>query len=78
MAQCARVGAPLAVLTNGCRWLLFHAPDYQGAKHRYCEVDLAGDPVAATEELNRYLSRDRVASGQAARPAGEDASDRTR
>ena len=31
VAQCARVGAPLAVLTNGRRWLLlFQAPDYQG------------------------------------------------
>ena len=79
VTQCARVGAPLAVLTNGRRWLLlFQAPDYQGAGHRFCELDLAGDPVAAAEELNRYLSRDRVASGQAARSAERTLRDRTR
>lgn len=79
VSQCSRVGAPLAALTNGRRWiLLFQAPDYQGAGHRFCEVDLAGDPVAATEELNRYLSRDRVASGQAARSAERTLRDQTR
>ena len=79
VAQCSRAGAPLAVLTNGRRWLLlFQAPDYQGAGHRFCEVDLAGDPVAAVEELNRYLSRDRVASGQAAWLAERTLRDRTR
>ncbi len=70
VAQCARPGAPLAVLTNGRKWLLlFQSPDYQVTSHRFCEVDHAKDPVAATEELNRYLSRGRVASGQAARSA---------
>ena len=79
VAQCARVGTPLAVLTNGRRWLLlFQAPGYRGNGHRFCELDLAGDPVAATEELNRYLSRDRVASGQAARSAERTLRDRTR
>ena len=79
VAQCSRVGAPLGVLTNGRRWLLlFQAPDYRGNGHRFCEVDLAGDPVAAAEELNRYLSRDRVASGQAARSAERTLRDRTR
>ena len=79
VAQCSRAGAPLAVLTNGRRWLLlFQAPDYQGNGHRFCEVDLAGDPVAAAEELNRYLSRDRVASGQAARSAERTLRDQTR
>ena len=78
VAQCARAGAPLAALTNGRRWLLlFQAPDYQGASHRFCEVDLAEDPVAAAE-LNRYLSRDRVASGQAARSAERTLRDRAR
>ena len=79
VTQCARVGAPLGVLTNGRRWLLlFQAPDYRGVGHRFCEVDLAGDPDEATEELNRYLSRDRVASGQAARSAERTLRDRTR
>ena len=78
-AQCSRVGAPLGVLTNGRRWLLlFQGPDYRGNGHRFCELDLAGDPVAATEELNRYLSRDRVASGQAARSAERTLRDLTR
>ena len=79
VAQCSRVGAPLAVLTNGRRWLLlFQAPDYRGNGHRFCELDLAESPEAAAEELHRYLSRDRVASGQAARSAERTLRDRTR
>ena len=79
VAQCAKVGAPLGVLTNGRRWLLlFQAPDYRANGHRFCEVDLADNPVAAAEELNRYLSRDRVAGGQAARSAERTLRDRTR
>ena len=79
VAQCARVGTTLAVLTNGRRWLLlFQGPDYRGNGHRFCEVDLSGDPVAAAEELNKYLSRDRVASGQAARSAERTLRDQTR
>ena len=79
VAQCARAGAPLAALTNGRRWLLlFQAPDYQGPGHRFCEVDLVEDPLGAVEELNRYLSRDRVASGQAARSAERVLRDRAR
>ena len=72
------MSAPLGVLTNGRRWLLlFQSPNYQGASHRFCEVDLAENPVAAAE-LNRYLSRDRVAGGQAARSAERTLRDRTR
>jgi len=79
VTQCGRVGAPLAVLTNGRRWLLlFQAPDYRGNDHSFCEVDLAGDPVAAAEELNRHLSRDRVASGHAARSAERTFRNQTR
>ncbi len=79
VAQCSRVGAPLAAITNGQRWLLlFQAPDLQRSGNRFCEVDLAGDPVAASEELNRYLSRDRVASGQAARSAERKLRDQSR
>ena len=78
-AQCSRVGAPLAAITNGRRWLLlFQAPDLQGSGHRFCQVDLAGDPVAAAEELNRYLSRDRIVSGQAARSAERTLRDQSR
>ena len=78
VAQCARVGAPLAVLTNGRRWLLlFQAPDYLGTGHRFCEVDLAENPAATAEDLNRYLSRDRIGSGQAARSAERVLRDQT-
>ena len=78
-AQCSRVGVPLGVLTNGQRWLLlFQAPDLQRSGNRFCEADIAEDRVAASEELNRYLSRDRVASGQAARSAERTLRDRGR
>ncbi len=79
VAQCSRVGAPLAAITNGRRWLLlFQAPDLQGASHRFCQVDLAGDSVAAAEGLNRYLSRDRVSSGRAARSVERTLRDQSR
>lgn len=79
VARCARASAPMAVLTNGRRWLLlFEAHDYRGNGHRFCEGNLAGDPVAATEELNRHLSRDRVSDGQAARSAERTLRDQTR
>ena len=35
----------------------------------FCEIDLAGDLDATAEDFNRYLARDRVASGQAVRSA---------
>ena len=67
------------MLTNGRRWLLlFQASDYQGTDHRFCEADLAENPAAAVEELNRYLSRDRVVSGQATRSAERTLRDRIR
>ncbi len=79
VAQCSRVNVPLGVLTNGRRWLLlFQAPDFQRSGHRFCEMDLDGDPVAAAEELNRYLSRDRVSGGQAARSAERTLRDQSR
>ncbi len=78
-AQCSRVGTPLGVLTNGRWWLLlFQAPDLHWSGNRFCEVDIAEYPVAASEELNRYLFRDRVASGQAARSAERTLRDRCR
>ncbi len=79
VAQCSRVNVPLGLLTNGRRWLLlFQAPDLQRGGHRFCEVDLAEDPATAAEELNRYLSWDRVASGQAARSAERTLRDQSR
>ena len=67
---CAVEGAPLGILTDGLRWRLF-LPTEEESKgdSSFCDIDLAGDPEAAAEEINRYLARERVASGQAARSA---------
>ena len=67
---CAREGAPLGILTDGLRWRMFlHTEGEDRRDSGFCEIDLAGDPDAAAEEVNRYLARDRVASGQAVRSA---------
>ena len=69
LAHCAREGVSLAALTNGLRWLLFlWSPEGGRMERRFCEIDLRGDPEAAAE-VNRYLTRDRVSNGQAARSA---------
>ena len=70
VARCARVGAPLAALADGRRWtLLFQSPEENLGENRLGQLDLTDAPEAAAEDLDRYLSRDRVASGQAARLA---------
>ena len=70
LAHCAREGVSLAALTNGLRWLLFlWSPEGGRMERRFCEIDLRGDPEAAAADVNRYLSRDRVSNGQAARSA---------
>lgn len=67
---CAGEGAPLGILTGGLRWRLFlHMEGENRRGGSFCEIDLAGDPESAAEDINRYLSRDRVASGQAVRSA---------
>ncbi len=77
-AQCFRMGAALAVITNGRRWLLlFQAPGFQESGHRFREVDVAVGPMAAARYLNRYLSRDSIASGWAGRSAERTLLDRT-
>ena len=38
-------------------------------ERRFCEIDLREDPEAAAADVNRYLTRDRVSNGQAARSA---------
>ena len=79
IAQCAREGAPLAALTNGRRWLLlFHSSESGGGEHLFCDIDLVEDPDAAAESFSRFLSRDRVASGQAARLVERTLRDRNR
>lgn len=68
--HCSRNGVSLGVLTNGIKWLLLYiSPDRENRESRYCETDLSGDPDTTAEDLNRYLTKDRVASGQAARSA---------
>ena len=70
LAHCAREKVPLAALTNGLRWLLFlWSPGGGRMERRFCEIDLRGDPEAAAADVNRYLTRDRVSNGQAARSA---------
>ena len=70
LALCAREEVPLAALTNGLRWLLFlWSPGGGRMERRFCEIDLRGDPEAAAADINRYLTRDRVSNGQAARSA---------
>ena len=70
LAHCTREEVLLAALTNGLRWLLFlWSPGGSRMERRFCEIDLRGDPEAAAADINRYLTRDRVSNGQAARSA---------
>ena len=70
LAHCAREEVLLAALTNGLRWLLFlWSPGGGRMERRFCEIDLREDPEAAAADINRYLTRDRVSNGQAARSA---------
>ena len=70
LAHCAREEVSLAALTNGLRWLLFlWSPGGGRMERRFCEIDLRGDPEAAAVDVNRYLTKDRVCNGQAARSA---------
>lgn len=79
MSHCAREGVSLAALTNGPRWLLlFWSQDDDRGARRFCELDLTGNPDGAAEDINRYLSRDRVSSGQAARSAERALQDQNR
>ena len=70
LAHCTREEVPLAALTNGLRWMLFlWSPEGGRMERRFCQIDLRGDPEAAAADINRYLTRDRVSNGQAARSA---------
>ena len=76
LAHCARQEVSLAALTNGLRWLLFlWSPGGDRMERRFCEIDLRGDPEAAAADINRYLTRDRVSNGQAARSAERELRD---
>ena len=70
VSTCARENVSLGALTNGNDWLLFFTPDDSKKKeNRFCRLDLAEDPEGASEGIYRYLSKDRVSSGQAIRSA---------
>ena len=71
LALCAREGVPLAALTNGLRWLLppVVRPRAGGWKGASVKSTSGGDPEASATDINRYLTRDRVSNGQAARSA---------
>ena len=79
MAHCAREEVSLGVLTNGLRWLLlFWSSDSDQKEHCFCEIDLAGDIESVSDEINRYLAKDRVSSGQSARSAERSLQERNR
>ena len=79
MAHCAREEVSLGALTNGPRWLLlFWSEGDDRGERRFCELDLLGNPAGAAEDINRYLSKDRVSSGQAARSAERALQDQNR
>lgn len=68
--HCSRNNVSLGVLTNGLKWLLLYvSTDRESRESRYCETDLSGDADTAADDLNRFLAKDRVTSGQAARSA---------
>ena len=70
VASCNREGVPLAVLTNGTKWLLLYSSEESKYKEsRFCEIDLTADQDASADDINRFLAKDRVSSGQAARSA---------
>ena len=76
LAHCTREEVPLAALTNGLRWLLFlWSPGGGRMERRFCEIDLREDPEAAAANINRYLTKDRVSNGQAARSAERELRD---
>ena len=76
---CAEEGAPLGILTDGLRWRLFlHTAGENRRDSSFCEMDLAGNPEAAAEDVDRYLAREKVVSGQAVRSAERLLRDRSR
>ncbi len=79
LAHCAREEVPLAALTNGLRWLLLlWSPGGGRMERRFCELNFRGDPEAAAADINRYLTKDRVCNGQAARSAERTLQDSNR
>ncbi len=79
MTSCAKENVSLGALTNGNNWLLFFKSEEGPQKeHRFCTLDLTGDPETSADEIHRFLSKDRVATGQALRSAERTLQDRSR
>ena len=71
---CFHQGVPIAVLTDGREWSFF-LPSGQGSydERRFARLDLIDDePAHAAETCEKYLSFDRVKSGEARRQAERD------
>jgi hypothetical protein len=68
------VGVPMAILTNGQEWS-FYLPGEQGRydERRVYKLDLLErSSTEASERLNRYLSYERICSGEALKAARSD------
>lgn len=65
---------PMAILTNGQEWSVY-LPGEQGRydKRRVYTLDLLErSSIEASERLNRYLSYERICSGEALKAARSD------
>ena len=79
VANCSREDVSLGVLTNGPRWLLFYtAPGEERRERQFCDATLTENADEVAEEFSRYLSKERVSSGQAERSAERALQDRNR
>lgn len=59
---------PLAIITNGRHWR-FYLPHWRASSlsdRIFCETDIAVDPDSAISDLERYLLKSNIASGEAA------------
>jgi predicted type IV restriction endonuclease len=74
---CFQQAVNLAVLTNGRTWWLY-LPRYEGraeegrhwSKKRFSEIDItSGGPAKVQREFERFLAKERVASGEAVESA---------
>ncbi len=79
LSNCEKAGAEIGILTNGPAWMLFlWSAEVNRQQSLFCEVDLREDSETATEELNKYLAKDKVNNGQAVRSAERALRERNR
>ena len=77
--NCERAEAEIGILTNGLAWMLFlGTSEVERQQSLFCEVDLREDSEEATEELSKYLAKDKVNNGQAVRSAERALRERNR